>query len=133
VFKIPPADINFTIGKSDASKDWYYAQTKQGSWKINFEVTKPYNDTATLIIAIAGYARNPVLEILVNETNVVRIRAGNDVSVYRSAIAGGYYQLKKIKFPAALLKQGNNTISFNLSSVKEGAGVMYDAIKLEVK
>ncbi len=133
VFKMPPANLSFTIGKSEASKDWYYAQTKEGNWKINFEVTKPYNDTATLTIAIAGYARNPVLEVLVNDSNIARIRAGNDASVYRSAIAGGYYQLKEIKFPAVLLKQGTNTISFNLSSVKQGAGVMYDAIKLEVK
>ena len=133
VFKMPPSNLDFTIGKNDPSKDWYYAQTKQGSWKVNFELDKKYIDTATLTIAIAGYARNPILEILVNDKTVATIRAGNDASIYRSAIAGGYYQLKTIQFPSSLLKVGKNTISFNLSSVKVGAGVMYDAIKLEVR
>ena len=39
VFKIPPAELNFTIGKNKES-DWYYAQTKQGSWNINFTLSK---------------------------------------------------------------------------------------------
>lgn len=58
---------------------------------------------------------------------------GNDASVYRSAIAGGYYQLKEIKFASSLLKQGENKITLNMKVAKHGAGVMYDAIKLEAK
>lgn len=133
VFKLPPANIDFTIGKSVEQTDWYYAQTKTGSWDINFDVNKNYNDSCTLTIAIAGYAKNPVLEIVINGTSIGRIRAGNDASIYRSAIAGGYYQLKTFKFASSLLQNGNNKLSFVLSSLKDGGGVMYDAIKLEAK
>lgn len=133
VFLKPPAELNFAIGKSKENKDWYYAQTKEGSWNILFNNSKIFTDTATLTIAVAGCARNPQLDIIVNGTIVSTLKMGNDASVYRSAIAGGYYQLKEIKFAASLLQQGENKITLNMKVAKHGAGVMYDAIKLEAK
>ncbi len=133
VFLQPPANIDFTIGKSKESEDWYYAQTKEGSWNILFTSNKIFKDSATLTIAVAGCARNPQLDIEVNGTTASTLKMGNDASVYRSAIAGGYYQLKEIKFLAALLLQGNNKITLNMKVAKHGAGIMYDAIKLEAK
>ncbi|NOT94511.1 polysaccharide lyase family protein [Ferruginibacter sp.] len=133
VFLKPPAELNFTIGKSKENKDWYYAQTKEGNWNILFNNSKAFTDTATLTIAVSGCARNPQLDIFVNGTIVSTLKMGNDASVYRSAIAGGYYQLKEIKFAASLLQQGENKITLNMKVAKHGAGVMYDAIKLEAK
>ena len=103
------------------------------SWNILFTSNKIFKDSATLTIAVAGCARNPQLDIEVNGTTVSTLKMGNDASVYRSAIAGGYYQLKEIKFLAALLLQGNNKITLNMKVAKHGAGIMYDAIKLEAK
>ncbi|MGC4104314.1 polysaccharide lyase family protein [Ferruginibacter sp.] len=133
VFLQPPAELNYTIGTSKENNDWYYAQTKEGNWNILFTNNKTYTDSATLTIAVAGCARNPQLDVVVNGTVISSLRMGNDASVYRSAIAGGYYQLKELKFPAALLQTGENKITLNLRSVKLGAGIMYDAIKLEAK
>jgi len=134
LFNLPPADLDYTIGKSKESADWYYAQTKNGSWNIHFTVNKSYSGEATLTIALAGAAKNPPLEILVNNQPAGSFNhLGNDASVYRSAIAGGYYQKLELKFPASLLQQGNNTISFKTPSTKPGGGIMYDAIKLEAK
>ncbi len=134
LFNLPPANLSYTIGQSKESADWYYAQTKTGSWNINFNVSKSYKDEATLTIALAGAAKNPLLEIYVNDQEAGSFnKLGNDASIYRSAVAGGYYQKLELKFPAALLKQGSNTLSFKLPDVKEGGGVMYDAIKLEAK
>ena len=134
VFNLPPANLDFTIGKSKEEEDWYYAQTKPGSWNIHFMVDSLYQGSATLTLAIAGCAKNPALDVLINEQPVENgsLHMGNDASVYRSAILSGYYQEEEIKFAASLLKKGLNTISLRLSSVKPGGGVMYDAIKLEV-
>lgn len=134
VFNLPPANLDYTIGKSSENTDWYYAQTKSGSWNIHFNVGKSYKGEATLTIAIAGAAKNPPLEILVNNQPAGSFtHLGNDASVYRSAIAGGYYQKLELKFPASLLQQGDNTISFKTPNTKPGGGIMYDAIKLEAK
>ena len=131
VFKQVPDNLDFTIGKSLESRDWFYAQTKNGKWTIHFGTDKEYSGDALLTIALAGAARNPLFTVYVNDQPVQEFnRLGNDASVYRSAIAGGYYQELPVKFPASLLKKGANTISFVLKA-KPGAGVMYDAVKLE--
>ena len=131
VFNEVPANIAFTIGKSNEKTDWYYAQTKPGSWIIEFEIEKQLNGKATLTLAIAGAAKNPLLNVLLNGEKIGSYRLGNDASVYRSAILGGYYQQKEIGFPASKLKPGKNNITLSLPDVKPGGGVMYDAIKLE--
>ena len=86
----------------------------------------------TLTIAIAGAAKNPLLEIRVNDRKISEFPLGNDASIYRSAILSGYYQQRQVTFPAEYLQPGKNTISFALPNVKTGGGVMYDAIKLEI-
>ncbi len=128
----PPAQLDYTIGQSKPM-DWYYAQTKEGNWKIHFNNNKSFNDTACLTLAIAGCARNPQLDVYVNGKLIATLRMGNDASVYRSAIAGGYYQLKELKFPSSVLIMGVNTIELRMVQAKPGAGIMYDAIKLEAK
>lgn len=132
LFDLVPDTLNFTIGKSKTT-DWYYAQTKPGSWNIHFPLTTTYKKTATLTIAIAGAAKNPTLQVLVNGTQISTYKPGNDASVYRSAMAGGYYQLLEIPFDSKLLTAGNNTLTLQLPDVKNGGGIMYDAIKLEAE
>jgi len=130
VFRMPPADLTFEIGKNKDS-DWFYAQTKPGSWDVDFVLDKTYNGKAVLTIGIAGSARNPLLEIWVNGQKTGEFRYGNDASIYRSAVAGGYYYKQEVPFSSSLLKKGGNKISFKLTDVKDGAGIMYDVIKLE--
>lgn len=133
LFDSVPADITYAIGKSKPGKDWYYAQTKQGKWTIFFSNEKT-NGKAVLTIAMAGVAKNPLLEVYVNDQKIASLaKLGNDASVYRSAIAGGYYQLHTIAFDAALLRKGENRIVLSLPNIKPGGGIMYDAIKLEVQ
>ncbi|MBC8052140.1 MAG: hypothetical protein H7Y13_03675 [Sphingobacteriaceae bacterium] len=132
LFEKPVADLNFVIGKSKEAEDWYYAQTKRGSWNIEFDTRGPFTGDATLTIDIAGAARWPIVEVWVNNTKAgVLDGLGNDASVYRSAVAGGYYQHRQIVFPSSFLNQGKNIISLKLAKVNPKGGVMYDAIKLE--
>jgi rhamnogalacturonan endolyase len=133
MFKQVPENIEFTMGKSKEEKDWYYAQTQNGRWTIHFTTSQAYSGNAMLTIALAGAARNPLFTVLVNDQPIQEFnKLGNDASVYRSAITGGYYQCLQVKFPGNLLKKGPNTISFVLKA-KPGAGVMYDAVKLEAE
>jgi rhamnogalacturonan endolyase len=133
LFDSVPANLVYTIDGNKQASNWYYAQTQPGTWKISFTNETKLNGKAVLTIAMAGVAKNPLLEIYVNEEKIASLnKLGNDASVYRSAIAGGYYQQHAITFDAALLKQGMNTISLSLPNVKHGGGIMYDAIKLEL-
>lgn len=131
LFKLPPENLKFIAGTHHDS-DWYYAQTKKGSWDIHFTLERAYKDTATLTVGIAGSAKNPAWEVWLNERKLGVWQFGNDASVYRSAVAGGYYVKQEIRFPAGELREGENIISFRLPDVKEGGGIMYDVIKLEV-
>ncbi len=133
VFNDVPANLTYIIGQSIPSQDWYYAQTKSGEWDIKFAVHHPSNDTCTLTLGIAGSAKNPRLEIKINNFEIGNFYFGNDHSIYRSAILSGYYQQKIIRFPASLLRKGENILSLVLPSVKYGGGIMYDVLKLEMK
>jgi rhamnogalacturonan endolyase len=131
--KVPP-NLSFTVGKSKESTDWYYAQTKNGTWKIIFNINKTYSDSCTLTLCLAGTARNPNLNIILNEKPIAKFSFGNDHSIYRSAILGGYYQQRTIKIPAQLLKKGQNELSLEMGIKKNViAGIIWDAIKLEGK
>ncbi|MGE5520472.1 MAG: polysaccharide lyase family protein [Candidatus Dadabacteria bacterium] len=132
LFNLPPADLQYTVGGSK-NKDWYYAQTKRGSWDIKFTCKKRYPDESLLTIGIAGSAKNPTLEIWVNGTKAGAYNFGNDASIYRSAVAGGYYYNLQVPFSSTLLNKGDNVISLRLPNVKQGGGIMYDVIKLEAK
>ena len=126
-----PADLTFTIGQSKDSDDWYFAQGKVGSWDVNFNLDKTYTGNAHLTVAIAGVSNNPRLSILVNGQNVKDLSYGNDSATYRSALRSARYYLAPIDFPASLLKEGTNTISFKMTAVGKNGGIMYDTIILE--
>ena len=122
-----PPNLTYTIGSSNARDDWYYAQTKKGSWSINFNLDKQYNGNAYLKVALAAASSNPKITIKVNGTVVKNIAyTDNDQAIYRSANRSGRYHLEDIQFNASLLKNGLNTVTFSLT----GGSVMYDTIIL---
>jgi rhamnogalacturonan endolyase len=134
VFKQVPENLTFTVGKSKEFSDWYYAQTKNGTWKIVFDATKTYSDSCTLTLCLAGTARNPSLKISINGKLITNQTFGNDHTIYRSAILSGYYQQRNIRIPASWLKKGENELTFTMGLKKNViGGIMYDAIKLEGK
>ena len=128
-----PADLTYTIGSSVEANDWYYAQTKVGTWNVNFNLDKNYGGKAYLTTAIASVARNPKVDIYVNGqmAGTLDYSKENDSTTYRSANQSGRYRNQIIEFPANFLKQGDNTVSFKMDKVSESGGIMYDIIKLE--
>lgn len=140
-----PADLTFTIGKSQEATDWFYAQ-HSGTWDIKFNVAKAPTGNAYLTIPIAGGPGN--VTVLVNGTEVGRINKGDDASVRRAANRSGVYARFEFTFPAATLKAGENVVSLQMprrgpatkaDDAERGQepgstannGLMYDAIVLE--
>ncbi|MGY5958716.1 polysaccharide lyase family protein [Kosakonia sp. BK9b] len=128
-----PADLVFDIGRSDYSRDWYYAQTKPGKWDIRFAMM-PDKPVYTLNIALAAASNSgmgssnsaPSLVVKVNGKAVNTLKYANDKTLYRGALQNGQYHLAAIPLNADLLRQGNNTITLQLT----GGSVMYDVITL---
>jgi rhamnogalacturonan endolyase len=133
LWNLVPADLTYTIGSSTAANDWYYAQTKVGTWNVIFKLNQTYSGNGHLTVALAGSSsyRNDVT-VLVNNTSVATYpHFPNDQTIYRSGNQSGSYHLLTFTFPTSLLKVGNNTIAFKMINVSSGGGIMYDFIKLE--
>ncbi len=134
LFQKVPANLDYTIGQSTPSNDWYYAQTHTGSWNIHFNLNQTYSGAAHLTVAMAGQTRTPFIEVHINGLNAGKLQGfNNDAAIYRSTNKSGYYHLVVLSFPASNLKSGANTLVFKALSVKSGGGIMYDTVKLEVE
>ena len=132
LWEVPPADLNFTVGESSEAEDWYFAQTKNGSWTVTFDVAEAQQGKALLTASMAGVTNNPTVTILVNgeEKGKWSLRQ-NDAGIYRSAVLGGKHRVETCEFPATLLRVGTNTVTLKMSGIGRNGGVMWDCIKLE--
>lgn len=131
LYELPPANLEFVVGTSDPSKDWYYAQTKEGSWTIKFNIDEDLSGNVTLTASIAGAANSPEVIVYINGSRQVSWPFSNDASIYRSALLSGKHTLRTVTFSASLLVKGENEIRLAMSNVGNRGGVMYDCIKLE--
>lgn len=127
-----PATLTYTVGKSDPAIDWYYAQTKTGTWTVRFDCSETYTGKARLTASLAAVTSKPNLKVTVNGSQVATWSWDtNDGSIYRSATQSGRHDVKVVEFDASKLKVGTNTVAFNLTNGNGRKGVMYDCIKLE--
>ena len=132
LWELPPADLDYVVGESDEAEDWYYAQTKNGEWTVTFDVDEALQGNALLTASMAGVTNNPTVAIIVNgERQGEWALRQNDAGIYRSAVLGGKHRVETCEFPASLLKQGTNTVTFAMSGIGKNGGVMWDCIKLE--
>lgn len=124
-----PETVHFTIGSSREAEDWYYAQTKPGTWYIHFHLDTVPSAACKLVIAIAG-AKGGLLKVklngegeeqLINETYLV-----NDAAIYRSATLSGRYRRVEIPIAPEKLQAGENTILLE----NQESMIMYDTILL---
>lgn len=128
-----PANLTYTIGESRMEEDWYYAQTKKGTWTVKFSLDKAYSGTACLTASLAGATHNgATVTVKVNGTTRATWKPGfNDAAIYRSAVQSGRHQLMRCTFNASALKVGNNTVALTMSGNGSNGGFMYDCLKLE--
>jgi rhamnogalacturonan endolyase len=127
-----PTNLTFTVGASKDSEDWYFAQGKVGHWDINFNLDKTYGGNVWLSVPLAGGGGGARVTISVNGQDVMTIAPNNDASTYRAALRSARYLLQEASFPASLLKQGQNTVRFNMTAAGgRWNGLMYDTVILE--
>ena len=131
--ELPPETLHFTIGKNKEAEDWYYAQTKPGTWHLHFNLDQVPASPCRLIIAIAGACKgfmgdreNPILQVLMNGEHVSDTVLVNDSSIYRSATLSGRYRRIVVPISPSLLKAGENTIALQ----NDNGMIMYDTILL---
>lgn len=135
-----PKGVDFVIGKSRERTDWNYAQVnvqKNGewvgtTWRVRFEMpAAPKQGTATVRVAFAG-ARRARLVLAINGRPIGDLTPDLDNAMVRAAIHG-QYAVDEVKFDAALLRAGENTLTFEQ---KRGGSpffnVMYDAVRMEL-
>ena len=157
--------MDFKIGPDKERYDWNYLHTavkekdgvwneEEGEWRlpewtIRFDLDETMEGEGTLRVAVAGAAAHAGettgeerwvgVDFALNGEPLESIRMPNDSGSSRSSIRGRYYHFE-LPFDAALLREGENTITLQLDSMPPRgiahsfpyAGVMYDAIRLEV-
>ena len=138
LWELVPANLTYTIGESNENTDWYYAQTqKNGTWTIRFNVPgsmfNAQRPTFHLTASIAGCAGSgSTINVKVNGTQRATWKPGvNDASVYRSAVNSGRHYLFTADIPNTGMKEGENTVTLQLTGSGSKDGIMYDCIKLE--
>ncbi|XP_051126823.1 uncharacterized protein LOC127248504 [Andrographis paniculata] len=139
----PKDDLEFTVGKSDYERDWFFAQVNRQSgkqfeatvWKIVFEL-KHVNKQAsyTLWLAVAG-AHGAEIQVRINTPSSRPLFStgliGQENIIARSGIHG-MYRLYSIVIPGNLLVDGVNTIFLRQTrALGPFQAVMYDYIRLE--
>lgn len=125
-----PADLIFDTQRSDYSRDWYYAQTRPGTWTILFPL-RANKPEYHLNIALAAASNSdmqkptsPELRVKVNGHLLDTLHYENDKTLYRGALQSGRYHSVVLPVDAALLHHGENRVSIELL----GGAVMYDAL-----
>lgn len=133
LWTLAPQNLTYTIGQSNEKTDWYYAQTKGGTWTIKFNLDERPSGRAYLTASLAGCTgAGSTVTVKVNGTQRATWKPGvNDAAIYRSAVNSGRHYLFTTDFLATGLKTGENTVTLTMSGNGSNGGFMYDCIKLE--
>ncbi len=152
-----PEGVQYAVGKS-GPQDWGYIQHQvlegkpQAPWSLSFDLAAFDADKAagkgrkaTLTVALAAWAMGSAIPVP-NVTTNLTIRVNGEPFVwefqpsdakgatYRSSHAGRNF-CREFRFDAALLKRGNNTLTFTINDGADPVAVnqvAYDAIRLEL-
>ncbi|XP_027077179.2 uncharacterized protein [Coffea arabica] len=140
----PTSDLVYTVGVSNHTKDWFYAQVQRckdkqtcigTTWQIVFNLQNLItsgNYTLQLALASASFAE---LQVRFNDRNAAPLFTGGligrDNAVARHGTHGLYW-LFSIGVPSNLLVKGKNTIFLTQArNSDQFRGFMYDYIRFE--
>ena len=144
--KLFPNDVNYTIGKSDFHKDWFFEQvphnedpnntTGQGSgrsttWTIHYSLPSDPHGKATLRLAICGVGARSI-EVDVNGKAVGSVTGLKyNATINRDGI-GGYWTEKDVPFDASAMHAGQNVLTLTIPGGGMTSGILYDYVRLEL-
>ena len=128
--------------QTDQSGPWrVYGRGKETVWTIKFNMPKAGKGLAALRVALAGEnnLRNG-LPVAVNGKSAGAIGDGSNpdnprlinTDAIRYNIDKGLWQQRTLKFDAAMLHKGENTITFTVPAGEVSSGVVWDYLRLEL-
>ncbi len=147
-----PNDVNYVIGKSDHTKDWFFQHVPHNEnpnaravpfsgvrgngratpFKISFDYPSATRGTATLRLAICGTSARTI-DVKLNDQPVGSVdRLIGDGAIPRHSIQGLWYE-RELAFDASLIKQGVNILELVVPAGPINNGIIYDYLRLELK
>lgn len=133
LWQLSPQNLTYTIGESQEQRDWYYAQTKAGTWTVKFNLSERPAGRVYLTASLAGCTgTGSTVTVKVNGTQRATWKPGfNDAVIYRSGVNSGRHYVFTTDFVNTALKVGENAVTFTMSGNGSNGGFMYDCIKME--
>lgn len=148
-----PDDINYVIGESDFSKDWYYAHMphaddslhsvlpfrgvsgkgKTAPRTIHFQMDENGRGRAFLRIAVSGTGSDPIINLSVNEKYITQMSFGIDDRTLLRHQVHGIWREMEASFDASMLHAGMNSLTLEIPAGSLNNGVIYDYIRLELE
>jgi hypothetical protein len=137
-----PDDVTFTVGDSLEADDWFFAHvphavsedSREGRatpYTISFALDQAPTGTAVLRLALSGTG-TPGLEVDVNGRTAGRVDLGPGDGVIARHQIQGIWRERDFRFPASLLREGDNTLTLTVPEGRLTAGVVYDYLRLEL-
>jgi rhamnogalacturonan endolyase len=145
--KLFPNDVNYTIGKSDYKKDWFFEQVphvenfdgansdtrgRATTWTINFHLDATPRGSAVLRLAICGVGNSTHIDVGANGQPVGSVLGLRYINATSRDGIGGYWIERDVTFDASVLKQGDNTVTLTVPAGSLTNGIMYDYLRLEL-
>jgi rhamnogalacturonan endolyase len=117
-----------------------YGKGRTTVWTIQFDLEKPVQGAAFLRVALAGVNAITELAVAVNGQSAGAIGDGRDpdnarlinTNTIRYNSNKGLWQERTVKFDAALLKPGENSMTLTVPGGDLQSGVVWDYLRLEV-
>ena len=128
--------------QKDQTGPWaVYGRGKQTVWTIKFNMPRAEHGTAALRVGLAGVdGLRSGLAVAVNGTSACAIGDGSNpdnqrllqTNAIRYNTDKGLWQQRTLKFDAAPLKAGENTMTFTVPAGDLQCGVVWDYLRLEL-
>jgi rhamnogalacturonan endolyase len=146
--KLFPKDIDFTIGKSDYSKDWFIYQVphdenpddttgrgqgRETPWSVHFSLAQApaAGQHGVLRLALTGVgARSLAVQVNGKDAGMVTGLVYN-ATINRDGVQGSWVE-KDVIFDASLLQAGQNTLTLTVPAGSLTSGIAYDVLRLEL-
>ncbi len=144
--KLFPSDVNYTIGKSDFRKDWFFEQLphnentnnttgsgfgRETAWTVKFDLPNAPHGKATLRLALCGVGTRS-LTAAINEKSIGSVTGlVYNATINRDGI-GGTVVARDLAFDASLMKAGENVLKLTIPGGGLTSGVEYDYLRLEL-
>lgn len=143
-----PDGVDYTIGKSDWTKDWNYAQcgiSREGAggggsggvtssaWNVNFDLPEVPAGAVSLRLGICGNRSPSGVFLTVNGKPSGGTGPLPDSGVMHRDAARGAWLERSLPITPGLLKTGTNTLTLTLPVNSLAEGVLYDFVRLEAE